>query len=84
MLYGRTRALDDLVHLIYLSIRYGYIKSRKFWPRVGYCHCCRDWAWLTNETPAYSAHDGSYLCGECAEVNDRETDYAWRDYYSGR
>ena len=83
MFYGRTRALDDLLREAKLLFKFRIFKGWRRWPRIGHCHCCCDWAWLTNETPAYSAHDGSYLCGECAEVNDRETDYAWRDYYSG-
>lgn len=53
------------------------------WPRPGYCHRCGAWAWLTNETPAYSAYDGAYLCEYCAIENDIDTDAAWREYYGG-
>lgn len=55
------------------------------WPKPGRCDCCRRWTWLrTNETPAYSAYDGVFLCEPCAEDNDRETEGAWADYYAGR
>lgn len=52
-------------------------------PRPGYCLCCNAWSWRTNETPAYSAYDGAWLCDDCADDNDEETRRAWAEYYSG-
>lgn len=72
-----TRALEMLKRAFRRRL------ERKHWPRPGYCHCCGAWTWLTNETPAYSAFDGAYLCEECADENDEETRLAWREYYAG-
>lgn len=59
-------------------------RPRSQWPRPGRCHCCERWTLLrTNETPAYSAYDGAFLCEACADANHKETEQAWRDYYSG-
>jgi hypothetical protein len=56
----------------------------KQWPIPGRCHRCGTWVLLrTNETPAYSAYDGAYLCEPCADQNDEDTRMAWAEYYSG-
>lgn len=72
-----SRALKDL-QLAFLARR-----PARYWPRPGYCQCCGGWSWLTNETPAYSAYDGAYLCEDCAIENDINTAAAWEEYYSG-
>jgi hypothetical protein len=66
--------------------RIRHLRLWRFWKDVkpAYCGCCNVWTWCTNETPAYSAHDGCFLCEECADINDKETAQAWRDYYSDR
>ncbi len=48
-------------------------------PRPAYCDCCRAWAWCTDELAAYSTSHG-FLCEECAEANDKETEHAWRGF----
>ena len=78
-----TRAAAILKWHLYSFFILGYKLKLKNLPRPGYCQCCNYWAWLTNETPAYSAYDGAYICEECAIVNDSETEHAWSEYYSG-
>ena len=77
-----TQAGARIWWLLRYAIWRGWWPKLKDIPRPGYCMCCGMWAWLTNEAPAYSAHDGAYLCEECADENARETELAWRDYYS--
>ena len=84
-----TRAWAQIRHSQWWYVRNNWrcIFTAKFWlsfPRPGYCHCCGDWAWLTRETAARTLHGHGYLCQECAEINDREWDAAWAEYYSGR
>ena len=68
----------------YLQLAILARRPLRYWPRPGYCQCCGSWAWLTNETPAYSAHDGAYICEPCAIENDKDTEEAWREYYSSQ
>lgn len=78
-----NRATTQLNRMRY---RWRQIFSRHFWfwmPRPGYCLRCGFWCWLTNERPAYSAHDGAFICEECAIDNDDETEAAWAEYHSG-
>lgn len=77
-----TRAAIELRRVL-SRIRHGSAPRLKDVPRPGYCHCCGAWSWLTNETPAYSAFDGAYLCEECAVENDENTRAARAEYYAG-
>jgi hypothetical protein len=84
----QTRAGRILWWQLITMIRFGYHgrPRLKNVPRPGYCcapWCGGMWTWLTNETPAYSAHDGCYICEDCAAENDLETEAAWASYYSG-
>jgi len=74
----RSRATQNIINAFRSRL------SPRHWPRPGYCHCCGTWTWLTNETPAYSAYDGAYLCEDCAAENDRETAFAWAEYWQSR
>lgn len=49
-------------------------------PRPQYCECCRLYGWCTQEMAAYSTSLG-FLCEECAEANEKETEHAWRSFY---
>jgi len=77
-----TRAMSDF-RWVWWRVKHRAGVYMREVPRPGYCHCCGAWAWLTNETPAYSAHDGAYLCEECAIENDKNTEAAWTEYYAG-
>lgn len=53
------------------------------WPRKGFCDCCGQPAWLTNEEVAYSSHR-AYLCDMCGPEERKNVEAAWAEYYSGR
>lgn len=49
-------------------------------PRPGYCECCKAYAWRTSEMAAYSTVYG-FLCEDCADDNEKETDHAWASFH---
>lgn len=79
-----TRAYKSLKCAIAILRRGEHKRAARFWPKLGFCLCCGSLSWLTNERPAYSSYDGAFLCEDCANENDKETDLAWQDYYDSR